>query len=241
MDVLRAEIVFEVRRHGLRLGDLFGLKTVTLEHVLEVHVAADIELVGAVEHHAAVFEQLGHDTVCDGCADLALDVVTDDRDAGVFELLGPHGVRSDEHGERVDEGNLGVDGALGVVLVGLFRTHREVGNEDVGLGVLEDLDDVDAVAIGFFDGFAVVLAETVERVSALDDDARRRNVGDLDGVVLARLRCFGEVEADLLGIDVESGDEFDVLDVVFAELNVHESGDRTVRICVPVELDTLYQ
>ena len=233
--------MFEVRRHGLRFRDLLGLKTVTLEHVLEVHVAADIELVGAVEHHAAVFEQLGHDTVRDGRADLALDVVADDGDAGVFELLGPHGVRSDEHGERVDEGNLGVDGALGVVLVGLFRTDREVGNEDVGLGVLEDLDDVDAVAVGFFDCFAVILAEAVESVSALDDDARRGNVGDLDGVVLARLRCLGEVEADLLGIDVESGDEFDIIDVVFAEPDVHESGNSAVGVGVLVELDTLDQ
>ena len=60
-----------LRRDGLGLGDLLGLQAVALEHVLEVHVAADVELVRAVEHHAAVLEQLRHHAVGDGGADLA--------------------------------------------------------------------------------------------------------------------------------------------------------------------------
>jgi hypothetical protein len=40
----------QVGRHGLGLGDLLRLQPLALEHVLEVHVAADVELVGAVEH-----------------------------------------------------------------------------------------------------------------------------------------------------------------------------------------------
>ena len=38
----------QVGGDGLGLGDL-RLQTLTLEHVLEVHVAADVQLVGAVE------------------------------------------------------------------------------------------------------------------------------------------------------------------------------------------------
>ena len=56
-----------------------------------------------------------------------LDVVADDRHTGVGELLRPHGVRRDEDGRGVDEGDARVDGALRVELVSLFRTHREVG------------------------------------------------------------------------------------------------------------------
>ena len=37
---------------------------------------------------------------------------------------------------------------------------------------------------------------------------------------------LAEVEADLGGVDVEGGDELDVADVVAAELDVHEAGDR---------------
>jgi hypothetical protein len=51
-------------------------------------------------------------------------------------------------------------------------------------------------------------------VAALHGDAGRRHVGDLDGVVLAGVDRLGEVEADLLGVDVERGDELDVAHVV---------------------------
>ncbi len=128
-----------VRGDRLGLGDLLGLQALALEHVLEVHVAADVELVGAVEHHAAVLEQLGQHPVGDGRADLGLDVVADDRDAGVLELLGPHRVGGDEHRQRVDEGDARVDGALRVELVGHLGAHGQVGHQHVGLGVLEHL------------------------------------------------------------------------------------------------------
>ena len=52
---------------------------------------------------------------------------------------------------------------------------------------------------------------------------------------------LGEVEADLLRIDVERGDELDVLDVVLTELDVHQTGHRAGRIRVLVVLDALDQ
>ena len=46
---------------------------------------------------------------------------------------------------------------------------------------------------------------------------------ELDRVVLAGADRLGEVEADLLGVDVERGDELDVADVVVAEHDVHQT------------------
>jgi hypothetical protein len=71
--------------------------------------------------------------VRDGGADLALDVVADDRHAGLLELLAAHSGGRDEHGQGVDEGDAGVDRALRVELVGQLGAHREVGDEDVDL------------------------------------------------------------------------------------------------------------
>src|SRR5450756_1803990 len=48
VDVALAQVVGHVGRDGPGLGELFGLPAVALEHVLEVHVAADVQLVGAV-------------------------------------------------------------------------------------------------------------------------------------------------------------------------------------------------
>ena len=86
---------------------------------------------------------------------------------------------------------------------------------------------------------AVVVAETVVGVAALDDDAGRRHVGDVDGVVLAGDDRLGEVATDLLAVDVERGDELHVTDVVAAEVDVHQAGHPRVRVGVLVELDAL--
>ena len=67
------------------------------------------------------------------------------------------------------------------------------------------------------------------------------HVGDLDGVVLGGVDGLGEVEADLLGVDVERGDELDVGDVVVAELDVHQARDGAGRVGVLVVLDALDQ
>ena len=86
---------------------------------------------------------------------------------------------------------------------------------------------------------AVVLAEAVEGGAALDGHAERRDVGDLDGVVLAGDDGLGEVAADLLGVDVERGDELDVGDVVVAEADVHQARDGRGLVGVAVVLDAL--
>jgi hypothetical protein len=179
--------------------------------------------------------------VGDGRADLALDVVADDGHPGVFELLGPHRVARDEHRQRVDERHTGVDAALGVELVGFLGAHRQVGHQHVDLGVLEGLDDVDRLGVGHLDGVGVVLADAVERRAALHGDVERRHVGDLDGVVLGGEDRFRQVETDLLGVDVERGDELHVAHVIRAEAHVHQTGHRGRLVGVVVVLHALYQ
>ncbi len=122
---------------------------------------------------------------------------------------------------------------------GVLGAHGQVADQDVGPGVLERLDDVDGSVVALVDGLAVVLAEAVERVAALHVDAQRRDVGDLDGVVLAGDDGLGQVATDLLGVDVERGDELDVADVVAAEVDVHEPRDGVGRVGVAVVLDAL--
>jgi hypothetical protein len=64
---------------GLRLGNLFRFEALAFEHVHEIGVAAEIELIGAIEPHAAFAEQIGENAMRDGGADLRFDVVADDR------------------------------------------------------------------------------------------------------------------------------------------------------------------
>ena len=224
MDVALTHVVVEVAGDRLGLGDLLGLETLTLEHVHEVHVAADVELHRAVQNDSAVFEQPCQHPVGDGGSDLALDVVSDDRDAGGAELLRPGRGAGDEDRQRVDERHLGVDGALRVEPGGVFRPDRQVADQHIDAGLTKGGDDVDRLLGRLLDGLAVVLAQTVVGVTALDGDPGGRHLGDLDGVVLAGADGFREVGADLLAVDVKRGNELDVADVVLAELDMHEAG-----------------
>ena len=103
----------------------------------------------------------------------------------------------------------------------------QVGDDDVGAGLLEDLDDVDGRARRLGDLLGEVLAEAVVGHAALDGDAQVRDVflDELDRVVLAGPDRLGEVLADLVRVDVERGRELDVADVVAAEVDVHEARD----------------
>ena len=60
-----------------------------------------------------------------------------------LELLRPLGGAGDEDGQRVDERDLGVDGALRVELRGLLGADGQVADEDVDLGLAQGGDDVD--------------------------------------------------------------------------------------------------
>ena len=75
----RTESVFEI---------FFEAEPVALEHVVEVGVAAEVQLAGPVEPHAAVHEELREHAVDDRRAHLRLHVVTDHRQASLLEAAG---------------------------------------------------------------------------------------------------------------------------------------------------------
>src|SRR5215218_353895 len=171
--------------------------------------------------------------------DLALDVVADDRQAGILEALVPVVLAGDEDRQAVDEADAGGERLLDVPLGRLLGADRQVTDEDVGLGLLEDADHVRGFARGFGDLLFQVLAEAVVGHAAVDGDAHVGDVGELDRVVLPRPDRLAEVFADLLGVDVEGGDELDVADVVAAEVDVHQARHFLAGVRVLVVLDAL--
>ena len=136
--VVGVHLVVERRGDGVRLGDLLGLQALALEHVEEVGVAAHVELVGALEQHAALPEEARELAVDDRRADLRLDVVADDRQAGLLEAVAPVLLARDEDRHAVDVRDAGRERLLDVPLGGLLGAHRQVADEDVGLRLLED-------------------------------------------------------------------------------------------------------
>ena len=83
-------------------------------------------------------EEAGELAVDDRRADLALDVVADDRQTGLLELFVPVVLAGDEDGQAVDDADAGFEGLFDVPLGRLLGADRQVADDDVGLGVLED-------------------------------------------------------------------------------------------------------
>ena len=81
VDRVGGQLVAELRADGVGLRDLLRGEPVALEHVVEVGVAAEVQLAGAVEPDAAVVEELGEHAVDDGRAHLRLHVVAHHRAA----------------------------------------------------------------------------------------------------------------------------------------------------------------
>ena len=103
-----------------------------------------------------------------------LDVVADDRQPGLLEALVPVVLAGDEDRQAVDEADAGRERLLDVPLGRVLGADRQVTDEDVGLGLFEDADDVGGFARGFGDLLFQVLAEAVVGHAALDLDAEVR-------------------------------------------------------------------
>src|SRR4051794_36554093 len=242
VDVVGGHLQAGDRGHRIGLGDLLGLQALALEHVEEVHVAAHVELRGAPQLDAALVEEAGQHPVGDGGADLGLDVVADDRQAGLLEALVPVVLARDEDGDAVDERAAGLEDLLDVPLGRLLGADGQVGDDDVRVRLLEDRDDVGRLAGRLGDLLRGVLADAVMGHPTMDLDAELlRQLGELDRVVGVGPDRLAEVLAHLRLVDVEGARELDVADVVAAEVDVHEPRDAFLGVRVAIVVDALHE
>ena len=156
----RQRAVLDLAGDGLGLRDLLGLEALALEHVLEVHVAAHVELVGAVERQAPVLEQAGEDPVDDGRATWLLMSSPTIGTPASRNLRAHSGSEAMNTGMALTKRHPGLEAGLGVEALGLLGADREVADQHVGPGVAEGGHHVDRLGRRLLHGLAVVLAET---------------------------------------------------------------------------------
>ena len=93
----------------------------------------------------------------------------------------------------------------------------------------------------FFDHVCQVSAHAVVGHAPVYNDSGLGHVGKFDGVVGWGEDCFGEVLSDLIFIDVEGRDDFNVLDAVASDGVVHDARHFGVIRYLHVFVDALYQ
>ncbi len=231
----------ELAGNGAGLRGLLRFQPVALQHVHEIGVAAEIELIGAVHPRAPLAEQAGERAVKDRGADLGFHVIADQRQAFRLETRPPLGVGSDEHGNAVDEGAAGGEGLLGIPPRRLLRPHRQVADHHVGIGPAQNGGHIGGRLLGFLDHVLEIAADAVHGGAAADGDIGGRHGREDMRIVGPRQHRLGEIPADLAHRDVEGGGEFDVADMVAAEIDMHEAGNPQGRVGVAVERHALHE
>ena len=104
VDVVLADVVGDHAGDRVGLGNLLAFEAFAFKHVEEVCIAAEVELIGAVDFYAAIHEQAGEDTMNDRCADLAFDVIAENGQTRICKAFAPIFRGCDENGNGIDQG-----------------------------------------------------------------------------------------------------------------------------------------
>src|SRR6185312_11375275 len=142
------------------------------------------------------------------------------RQLRLLEALAPVLLAPDEDRDAVDEPTACLQNLLNIPLGGRLAANRQIVDDDIGAGVLEDLDDISGLAGRLGDDLREIFAQAIVGHAALDLYPGGGNTGELVGVVLSREDRLAQVFAHLFRIDVDRGGEFDVADVIAAKVDV---------------------
>ena len=177
----------------------------------------------------------------DGGAYLGFDVISNDREASFFKARWPVSGTGNEDGDAVDKAAAGLEDLLYVPFGGFFAAYGEVADDHVCAGGFEDFGHVHCGAFCFGDDLGKIMAQAVVGHAALYGHVQVGYVCKFDGVVRFGEDGFAEVFAYFFFPDIEGGREFDVADVVAAQVCVHQAGNKGIFACIFVVLDALYE
>ena len=246
VDVRILESLVELRLDGLGLGELLRLEPLALQHVEEVGIPGGIELIGPIEGDATVGEKPRQRAMDDGRANLALDVVADDRQARVAEFLRPFRIRGEEDGHAIDHRNASLQARFCVMLDGRVGSDRQIAQQHLGARLAQGLRDVGRLEVGRTKRDIVVVVRhmrghAVELRTHLDDNVRdgQRTLEDTRVVRLGEDRLLKR-PADLADVDVERGDELNIARAIAPHRLAHHAVQSRIA-AAPIILNALHQ
>src|SRR5436309_2545775 len=179
-------------------------------------------------------------------SDLALDIVTRNRQLLLLKLLRPALRRGYEFGDAVDKTTARIQRLLRVIPRTLLTADGKIVDENLRTRILQLRSYINRLRPRLAIDLERVLhvwRHPVEHRSRLDRDIHVRHITDpRRGVGLGEDR-LAEIPSNLLLVDLECGYEVDVLDLVGSEARMHQPDGETIllRRTLPVVLDALYQ
>ena len=241
MYVTGTERVTELRCHCLGFGYFLRLQPLALEHVHEIGVAAEIELISAIKPHAAFAKQIRQHPMRDRGTHLRLDVVTNDRQTPLLETVLPIFLRRNEDWNAIDEGAARLEHLFDIPFRGHFRTDRQIIHHHIGSRFFQNANDVISWPRRFFDDVLEILTHAVMSHAAMDFDAEALYFSEPNCVVGLRRNCFTEIATDFRHVDIKRGAELNVAWSIAAKFDVHQAGRKIVCFRSTIKLHALHQ
>jgi len=128
------------------------------EHVEKIGVSSGIQLIRALDFHAALAEKIDNHSMQNRGAHLCFDIVADDREIFLGESFCPNRITGYENRNVIDEREAGLQGASGIETGRFLGTDREIIHHDFGRRIFQLGHDL------FASGFFFQRQECAERI-----------------------------------------------------------------------------
>ena len=150
----------------------------------------------------------------DGRANLALDIVADDRQTFFTEFSGPLIRTGNKDWNGVDHSAACFQNLVGVPSGGVFGAHRQVIDDHIGFGLLEDFNHIIRIARGFFQDLSQIFPQAIQGIATVNFDAHMGNVREFDGVVGFGVNRLGDVFTNLSVDHIKCSSEFNIANMI---------------------------
>ena len=137
-----ARRVADDRLHRFGLGRFLRGEPAAVEHVEKIGVPAGVQLIGALDFHAALAEEIDDRAMQNGRAQLRLNVVADERQIFFLKPLRPDRVAGDENRDVVDKSEPRFKRAAGIETGRFLRADRQIVDHDLGAGFAQLPDNL---------------------------------------------------------------------------------------------------
>ena len=183
MYIIFTKRIVQLTRHRIGLTDFLRLQAFALEHIIEVGVAANIQLHRPFQLNPALAKESCQHAMHNRCSDLTFDIVTDHRQVRFLESLLPVFFTSNKHGNTVDETHTRLDNLLNIPLGGSLRANWQVVYHYICAGIIENLDNISCLPGCFGNHLREIFAQPIMGHPSIDLRSQFRHIGETIGII----------------------------------------------------------
>ena len=164
---------------------------------------------------------------------LTLDIVADDRQAGIAEFLHPFGIRGNEDWNAIYHRDAGIKTGLRIVFDRLFGANGQIAEQNLGARRTQRLSNIGRLEVGRTEGhvirvFGHMRSYPIKHGAGLNNHVRHREgaLKDAGAVWLGEDRLVQRA-TDFAPVYVKRRDKGDVGTAIAADRWAHHALDRS--------------